>query len=169
MDNDTPQDDDLWVSARSVISDTTRLAFDGYRLVDSDTENILGLTMQLMDGQREINRWPNVFQAVRNRPGEIAKDRARPLLNAVVQFLNAGGDPEDISSMVPSTCCLPKIEYKDFELAGVYETVEREVYYITKDDRVIRVFPGIMSEEVSEEELNEEDDEEGPSEDDETA
>lgn len=156
--------DDEYISARTVLSDATRLAFDGYKLVDTDTENTIGLTVQLMDGQRQHLLLKNVFQAVRNRPGEIARERARPLLQAFAHFLNAGGSPGDLVDYAHTFAQAPQIEYRDFELAGVYEEVEREVYYIiTKDQRVIRVCPGIMSEEVSKEELedDEEDSEEG--------
>lgn len=151
--------DDVWVDARAVISDAMRLAFDGYQLIDHDTENTVGMSLRLTYGQNVMGLWPHVFIAVRNQDGIIAKERARPLLLAMVHFLNAGGDPADICSMLPMPESLPKLEYPDFELSGVYDESEREVYYITKDKRVIRVIPGLLSEEVSQEELDEDEEE----------
>ena len=154
---------DDYVPARSVVPDRQRLAFDGYKVVDSDTESILGLSLHLQDGQRRIQSWPNVFQAVRNRPGEIQKELARPLLQAVANYLNAGGDPDAMRDLVDFTMFPPKLSFPGFELAGVREESDREVYFITTDRRVIRVIPGVISEEVSQEELdstNEEDCEE---------
>jgi hypothetical protein len=147
--------DDEYVSARAVMSDVTRLAFDGYQLADRDTENTVGLVITLMDGARQLGSWRG-FSAVRNRQGEIAKELARPVLQAMVHFLNAGGAPADILEFAGLAEHMPQLNYRGFELAGVRDESDREVYYITDDQRVIRVFPGIMSEEVSQEELDEE-------------
>ena len=83
----------------------------------------------------------------------VAKERARPLLQAIVYFLNAGGDPADIEDFASTVGHMPQLDYREFELAGVREYNDREVYYVTSDQRVIRVFPGVVAEEVSQEEL----------------
>lgn len=155
-----PSVDDEYVSARDVMSNEQRLAFDGYQLIDSDSDKMLGLTIQLMDGQRQISKWPNVFQAVKNRPGETAKQLYRPVLQAVVHFLNAGGDPLEIADLAQTVESMPMLRHNGFTLVGVHDDVARDVYYVTDDKRVIRVTPGLISEEVPEDELEIIDDEE---------
>jgi len=142
------------VAARTVMTDQMRLAIDGYQLIDDDTDGTLGLAIRLVDGQ---NHFDNVrmFSAVRNKQGQVDKDLHGPLLQAMTHFLNAGGDPADLKEYADDLAHCPKLNHKGYELAGIFEDVVREVYYITKDERVVRVFPGITWEYVSQEELEE--------------
>jgi hypothetical protein len=147
------------VPARSVMTDGMRLAIDGYQLVENNTENTLGLAIRLADGQNQLEN-VKMFSTVDNRFGRIQRDVHRPLLQAIANFLNVGGDPGDLLEYAESLAPCPQLVQPNYELAGVFEDVDREVYYITKDERVIRVFPGITWEYVPKEELEDQDDEE---------
>jgi hypothetical protein len=147
------------VPARSVMTDAMRLAIDGYQLVEEDTENTLGLAIRLVDGQRQFDN-VKMFSAVDNRQGAIECDLRRPLLQAIVNFFNAGGSPDDLLEYASALVHSPQLQHEGYELAGIVEEIDREVYYITKDARVIRVVPGVTWEYVSQEELEDQDDEE---------
>ena len=152
-----PKLDDGYISTLDVISSEQRLAFDGYKLEDTDDEGSLGLTIYLTQGQRRLGGWLNIFQSADNNDGYIAKQLARPVLQAIVHYLNAGGDPQELEALFGPAWNMPKLNHHGFKLAGVYDESNREVYFISSDNRVVRVVPGVVSEEVSQEELDEED------------
>lgn len=140
VDDNTP--------AVEVLREEHRLALDGYHLDVMPAEADATLAkITLMVGSKSFER--TVFKLDTDCP---TRDEA--VLAAMVGYMNCGGDPEHLLELAQSVSILPRIKPESYTLIGAYGRTDWVAYYQHRDGRLFEVHHGLMSEEITRQQLD---------------
>jgi len=140
--------DDEVIQAADVLKEEHRLALDGYHLRVEPVE--MGATLahiSLMTGQRTIEQTALTLD-------DACPSRDESVLEAILGFLNSGGSPQRLMSMMEVIVDLPQISPDDYTILGSYGTVEWVSYYQHNDGRLFEVKHGLGAWEMTQEDLD---------------
>lgn len=144
-----PMDED--VDSSSVMSKAQRLAHDGYKSSAEVEGTNVTVYIHLDEGQHRLQSRPVLNMAL----GQPDNMRMSCLIDAIVDYLNAGGATADVHYVAEALKGLPVLKPEGYELLAIDQSLERELYYGGADGSIIRVHPGLFSEELTTEQLEE--------------
>jgi len=139
-------EDDV-VMVRDVVADEQRLALDGYRLIvtTDDVEASIGKIRLITDGE-----------STDHGTVEFSKEcpvRDETIVDAMLGYINAGGDPEALIALAAVVHALPRLQPTRFAAVDAFGHVDWVSYWKREDGHFFEVYHGIMAEEVTEEEI----------------
>jgi len=136
------------VQASDVLRDEHRLALDGYHIDVVPVETDVTLAkISLMSGQE-------TFQLEVIKLDADCSTRDESILTAMIGFMNSGGNPRRLIELADVVGELPHIQLAGYKVLGAYGSVTWVSYCQHPDGRLFEVHHGIMSEEISAEQLD---------------
>lgn len=141
-------DDTDTILAGDVLREEHRLALDGYHITVMPAElNTTLAKITLMSGQETYEQATIWLDAA-------CPTRDEAVLEAMIGYLNSGGDPAHLSELAERLRVLPRIVPNQYKLLGTYGHVAWVSYYRHQDGRLFEVHHGSMAEEITQEELD---------------
>lgn len=150
------------IPAGMVLNDIQRLATDGYQLVPRSNADgtVAHVELELRCGQRcayrqtimtaEVDK--QLDRALVGMAAEVTRDL--PLLIAMCDFLNVFGSPETLLRYAEIFSKAPQLSSDEFKLFLVEQDNTRTCFFKTRDGKVIKVYPDLYAEEMSDAEVD---------------